>query len=101
MSTAEVMTFSVLSAMVYIGDYKKTRLMNLYHNHFPKILSLSRLVRRIHQIPENVWHLFFLAIQVPLRSGNEKHFIVDSFPVKAYENHKSFRARIFSRLLVV
>ena len=28
--------------------------------------------------------------------NHAKLFIVDSFPVKAYENHKSFRARIFS-----
>ena len=96
MSTAEVMTFSVLSAMFYCGDYKKTRLMALYHNYFKKILSISRLVRRIHQIPENVWHFFFQAMQVFLRSGSENNFIVDSFPVKAYEKHTSFRARIFS-----
>jgi Transposase DDE domain len=35
-------------------------------------------------------------LQVLLRNDSEKCFIIDSFPVRAYENHKSFRARIFS-----
>lgn len=30
-----------------------------------------------------------------LRKAKSEYFIVDSFPVKAYENHKSFRAKIF------
>jgi hypothetical protein len=31
-----------------------------------------------------------------LTSSTDTSFIVDSFPVKAYKNHKGFRARIFS-----
>lgn len=96
MSSAEVMTFAIMSAMLYGCDYRKTRLVASFHNYFPKILSHSQIVRRIHQIPQHVWYMVFLALQVFLRNKNERFFIVDSFPVKAYENHKSFRARIFA-----
>jgi len=95
MTSAEVMTFALMSAMIYRCDYKTTRLVSLAHRYFPKILSHSQIVRRIHQIPDQVWYLVFQALQLLLRDKNNKCFIVDSFPVKAYENHKSFRARIF------
>ena len=40
--------------------------------------------------------MIFYVLQMLLRNSNNLDFIVDSFPVKAYENHKSFRAKIFS-----
>lgn len=97
MSTAEVMTFAVISAMLFGCDYKKTRTIAFCHKYFSNILSHSRLVRRIHQVPDVVWLMLFTAIQILLRDKNNTSFIVDSFPVKAYENHKRFRARIFTQ----
>ena len=96
MSTPEVMAFSIMSGMIYGCNYKLTRLMSLTHKYFPKILSHSQLVRRIHQVPEQAWMMIFMALQVFLKNKENDCFIVDSFPVKAYENHKSFRAKIFS-----
>jgi hypothetical protein len=96
MLTSEVMTFAILSAMVYGCNYRLTRLVSSSHRYFSKILSLSQLVRRIHQIPEIVWRMVFEALRVLLRDKNNTCFIVDSFPLKAYETHKSFRARIFA-----
>ena len=96
MSSAEVMTFAIMSATLYGCDYRKARLVSQGYRLFPEILSHSQLVRRIHQIPEYVWYLVFFALQVFLKKADEQLFIVDSFPVKAYENHKSFRAKIFS-----
>ena len=96
MSTAEIMTFSIMSAMIYGCNYKTTRLVSKTQKFFKNILSHSQIVRRIHQIPEHIWMLFFGAMQCLLRNKDQNCFIVDSFPVKAYENHKSFRAKIFS-----
>lgn len=96
MTDAEVMTFAVYAAAFCFGDYKRARLFSLHHRYFPKILSHSRLIQRIHKIPQHVWLLVFQAIQVCVRNPQNQLFIVDSFPIKAYENHKSFRARIFS-----
>ena len=95
MSTAEVMTFALISATHYRGDYRTTRLASISCKYFSNILSLSRLLRRIHKIRENIWWMAFKTLQMYLRKTDSQYFIVDSFPVKAYENHKSFRARIF------
>jgi len=96
MSTSEIMTFSIMSGMIYGCNYRLTRLMSLKHKYFPRILSHSQLVRRIHKVPERAWGMVFLTLQFFLKNKENNCFIVDSFPVKAYENHKSFRAKIFS-----
>lgn len=96
MSTAEVMTFALISSTVFGCDYKRTRLVTLHLSFFSHVLSHSRLVRRIHQISEHVWTMVFYCLKEFLKNKNNNYFIVDSFPVKAYENHKSARAKIFS-----
>ncbi len=96
MSTSEVMTFAIMSALLFGCDYKKTRLISLHHKYFKNILSHSRLVRRIHQIPNQIWVMVFMVLKMFLQQEEAKYFIVDSFPIKAYENHKSFRAKIFA-----
>lgn len=95
MSTSELMTFALLSACYFQCDYKKTRLVSLNLKYFSKILSFSRLVRRIHSIPEEIWIIVFYVLQIYLKNPDAEYFIVDSFPVRAYENYKSFRAKIF------
>jgi hypothetical protein len=96
MSSPEVMAFAIISAHFHGCNYQRTRLISKALHYFPKIISLSQLVRRIHKIPHQVWMMVFAALQVFLRDESKDIFIVDSFPVPAYQNHKSFRARIFN-----
>lgn len=95
MTTAEIMCFAMLSSTMFNCDYKRTRLLVRHYNYFSMLLSHSRVVRRIHLVPEAAWLLAFSALRLFVRDPRKTVFIVDSFPVKAYENHKSFRARIF------
>ena len=95
MTTPEIMTFAIYSASFCFGDYRRARLFASCNRLFPRLLSHGRLVQRIHAIPEQIWILVFQAMQVLIRNPDNHLFIVDSFPVKTYENHKSFRARIF------
>jgi DDE family transposase len=95
MNDAEVMSFALISALYYQADYRMTRLVSISLRYFSPILSHSRIVRRIHAIPDGIWLLVFNALKIYLHKSKSDYFIVDSFPVKAYENHKSFRAKIF------
>lgn len=95
MTTSELMTFALLSATHFQCNYKKTRLISLTFKFFNKILSISRIVRRIHSIPEEIWMVVFYSLKMYLKTPKTEYFIVDSFPVRTYENHKSFRAKIF------
>ncbi|GAB4236437.1 MAG: hypothetical protein Tsb0021_16200 [Chlamydiales bacterium] len=94
MSSPEIMAFSVISALYHGCNYHHTCLFSKVLKYFPKILSLSQLVRRIHRIPYQAWMMVFYALQLFLRNQNKNIFIIDSFPIKAYQNHKGFRARI-------
>lgn len=95
MNIAEVMTFAIISSLYYQANYRTTRLVASQLRYFSKILSHSQLVRRIHSVPEQIWGMIFYALKMYLSKAEGEYFIVDSFPVKAYENHKSFRAKIF------
>jgi hypothetical protein len=95
MSTSEVMTLALISALHYRCDYRLTRLVSQHLKYFSAMLSYSRLIRRIHAIPEEMWWIVFKSLQLFLKKSDTQYFIVDSLPIKAYENHKSFRARIF------
>ncbi len=96
MSTPEVMTFVFLSAMLFECNYKKTRLVVSWQRYFKKILSHSQLIRRIHLIPDFVWTIVFEALKTLTRNPSCKTFIVDSYPVKTYQTHKSYKAQIFA-----
>lgn len=54
LSTAEVICFANLSASYYGGNYKLTRQLSQIYKFFPKSLSHSRIVRRIHRLSEEV-----------------------------------------------
>lgn len=95
MTDAEVMSFALISAFYYNANYHTTRLVSKTLRYYTNILSHSRIVRRIHAIPESVWFLVFTVLKMYLQKARAGYFIVDSFPIKAYENHKSYRAKIF------
>ena len=94
MTSAEIMTFVLVSALHYQCNYKKTRLVMMAHRYFSKILSESRLVRRIHQIPSEVWMLAFTICKGMISSQTSNEFIVDSFPVPVCRNNKIFRCKL-------
>ena len=72
MTSAEVMTFAILSAMVFGCGYKRTRLIAQYQRLFSAILSHSQLVRRIHRIDQQAWTMTFLALRFLLRDSEKK-----------------------------
>jgi len=95
MNSAEVMTFVIISALYYQCNYRKTRLVMISHRYFPNLLSNSRLVRRIHAIPNAIWLMVFYICKETFRSKSHQEFIVDSFPVPACQNNKIFRCKLF------
>jgi len=95
MNSAEIMTFVIISALFHQCNYKKTRLVVFALRFFPKILSYSRLNRRIYQIPSYAWMIAFQVTKEMLGCENHREFIVDSFPVPCCQNNKIFRCRLF------
>ena len=94
MTTAEVMTFVLLSSIHYKCNYQTTRHVIIANRFFSKMLSYSRLIRRIHAIPEKAWIIAFQVCQQSLTRKNNNFYIVDSFPVPVCQNNKIFRCKL-------
>jgi hypothetical protein len=95
MSTAEIMTFAICSALFFQSNFSRTRLFFLSHHYFSKVLSRSRLNKRIHKIPIEFWQQIFLVCRYFLQDTNCKDYIVDSFPVPVCQTVRSWRCKLF------
>ena len=48
MTNSEIITFAIISAMFFQCNYKKTALFFRAHKYFRKVLSLSRINKRLY-----------------------------------------------------
>lgn len=82
MSTSEIVAFAVLASKLFYGNHRLTRWVCDKAGYFPKMLSESRLNRRLHKIPWNVWVAIFRFLALVFKAENPSdEFAVDSFPV--------------------
>jgi hypothetical protein len=82
MSNAEIITFAIITAKFFSGNYKTARYLCQKLGLFPNILSNSRLNRRIHHIPWIYWDAIFRFLSfLSKQSDDTSYFAVDSFPV--------------------
>jgi hypothetical protein len=69
--------------------------MLLSHKYIKNILSESRLNRRMHDIDLSVWQAVFEAISQTFQSSNKNlEYLVDSMPVEACMNIRSYRCKL-------
>lgn len=95
MSLAEIIAFVMISALFYQGNYKNTHMAVLSCRYFSKILSHSRMIRRIHQIHKSTWVIIFSICRNFIHDETSKDYIIDSFPVAVCQNYKQFRCKLF------
>jgi Transposase DDE domain len=96
MTQAEVMTFAIIAAKLFGGNHQHTRWMCLRLNYFSKILSASRINRRLHKIPLSVWAMIFRFLAIIFKNDdNEKEFAVDSFPITCCAKNRIDKRHLF------
>jgi len=82
MSTAEVMTTAIISAIEYSGNIEKARKSLKSARYIPNMLSKSQLCRRLNNIEKPVWDAVLNKLSLEFAKHNiENEFVVDSFPV--------------------
>lgn len=101
-STAEVMTISLVGATFFCGNIEKSRSFLSEYGYIPQMISKSRLNRRLHAIEPSVWEALFalLAKVFKERAGNGERgraYVVDSLPVPVCDNIRIKRCRIYPR----
>lgn len=96
MTTAEVMTVALVAAEFFTGNQERSRLFLKEYGYIPRMLSKSRLNRRLHAIPDTLWQaLFALLAEAAKQCNPEQEYIVDSFPVPACDNIRIIRCRLY------
>ena len=96
MSNAEVITFAIVTAKFFSGNYKLSRYLCQRLRLFPKILSNSRLNRRIHNIAWNSWYAIFRFLSLLAKQSDDTcYFAVDSFPVQYCQKNRIDKRKCF------
>ena len=96
MHDAEVMTVGVTAAYFFSGHLENTRKFLKEHGYITKMLSESRLNRRLHAIPELFWGALFQSLASTFKGTNrEQTYCVDSFPIPVCDNIRIDRCRLY------
>jgi len=97
MNAAEIMTVAFVSAIYFHGNHSMARRFLKAHRYIHNMLSKSRFNRRVSAIDFDLWQTIFSALKQAL-GQTQKHleYVVDSFPVEACHNARSYRCKILS-----
>ena len=96
MSDAEVLTFTIVSAMFFGGNHELTRIFLKEYGYIPNILSKSRLNRRTHALDEALWRSLLLSLYQTMSHFEESNeYIVDSFPISVCSTARINRSKIY------
>jgi hypothetical protein len=89
---------ALVAATYYGGRIERARLYLKQHGYVPRTLGKSRLNRRLHAIPEEVWQALFSVLSGSFRAPNEaREYIVDSFPVPVCDNIRIKRCKLYPK----
>jgi len=96
MSTAEVMTVSLVAAALFDGNQEKSRRFLKEHGYIKTMLSKSRFNRRRYAIPEVLWQgLLWLLGEAAKLANPEGVYAVDSVPIPVCDNIRIRRCRLY------
>jgi hypothetical protein len=97
MNAAEIMTVAFVSAIYFHGNHSMARRFLKAHHYIRNMLSKSRFNRRVSAIDFDLWQTIFSALKQALSCPQERlEYVVDSFPVEACHNARSYRCKILS-----
>ena len=93
-SDAEVLTIAVTAMLYFGGNFEKSRLVLSELGLMNRMLSRSRLNRRLHRL-SGLLHLIFHQLGSVLKTLNwESRYLLDSFPVAVCDNIRIPRCRL-------
>jgi hypothetical protein len=98
MSNAEVITTAIVAVRLFSGNFENARQFLGEHGYIPKMLSKSRLNRRLHMLgPELIGDIQRIIGRLFKAANPNQEYAVDSFPVPVCENIRIFHSRIYGR----
>lgn len=95
MSEAEVMTTAIVAAVYFGGNFEKARKQLSEPHYIPKMLSKSRLSRRLHRIEPMLLTAFEVLGQAWKQLNPENVYSIDSFPIAVCDNIRISRSKLY------
>jgi Transposase DDE domain len=96
LSSAEVMTVSLVAATFFGANIDKTCRFLHEYGYMPKMISKGRFNHRLHAIDPALWQgLFSLLAEFFKRNNSKQTYAVDSFPVAVCDNIRIRRCRLY------
>lgn len=95
MSDAEVMTTAIVAAMYFCGNCEQARKQLSAPNYIPKMLSKSRLNRRLHRVEPMLITVFEILGQVWKQLNPDDIYSIDSFPISVCDNIRISRSKLY------
>jgi Transposase DDE domain len=95
MSDAEVMTTAIVAAIYFGGNWEKARKQLSEPYYIPKMLSKSRLNRRLHRIEPMLLTVFEVLGQAWKQLNLEDVYSIDSFPISVCDNIRISRSKLY------
>jgi DDE family transposase len=95
MNQAEIMTVAIVATLFFGGNFSRARHFLMWNGHIRKMLSESRLNRKLHEIEFSLWETVFKTISQAFQETDRCfEYLVDSMPVEVCANYRSYRCKI-------
>lgn len=91
---SEVITIALIAMLYFAGNFEKSRLVPQELGLMKRMLSRSRLNRRLHQLTSLTQLTFHRFGTVFKQLNYESRYLIDSFPVALCDNIRINRARL-------
>lgn len=95
MSDAEVLTTAIVAAMFFSGKMESSRWFLNEQGYMPRMLSKSRLNRRLHRVKHLLLVLFQVLGEMWKEVNDESRYVIDSFPIPVCDNIRIQRCRLY------
>ncbi len=95
MSDAEVITTAIVAMLSCRGNFEHARAWLMMTGHIPKMLSKSRLNRRLHRISDLLIIIFEVLGDTYKQLNTELIYAIDSFPIAVCDNIRISRSKIY------
>jgi hypothetical protein len=94
LTDAEVITTALIAALYFGGNIERSRSFMRSTGLMPRMLSKSRLTRRLHAVAGLVNSLFHQLGMVLKEASPSTRYLLDSFPVAVCDNMRISRCRL-------
>jgi hypothetical protein len=95
MSDPEVMTTAIVAARYFGGNFEQARKHLSEPHYIPKMLSKSRLNRRLHRVEPMLLTVFEALGQIWKQLNPEAVYCIDSFPISVCDNIRISRSKLY------